>query len=186
MWVAQPDEIVVAEDEQRGRADPAEFRRGPAHAARGLSGPGPERVEVAGVGRHPFVALTHLLEVPGRGHPGRGGPLGRVRDLGVGPVGVIAGRGGDEAADPARIVERQLQPYPGAQAEAEHVGLVHAQLSEQPGHVPGQDGHGHVPVDIGRASVSLQFGSDDRTAVGKPPRTAGSWKTHRHAADLLA
>ncbi len=58
------------------------------------------------------------------------------------------------------MIQRELQRHPAAEAEAEHVRPVDAEVVEQGGHVARHVGQVDVPVDVGGAAVSLQFGRD--------------------------
>src|SRR6202034_3384616 len=97
------------------------------------------------------------------GHPRRGRVPGRIGDLLVEAVAGVADGREDEPADPAGVVHRQLQGHTAAEAEAEYVRLVDAEVVEQGGHVTGQVAQLEVAVDVGGAAVPLQFGGDHLT-----------------------
>jgi hypothetical protein len=93
--------------------------------------------------------------------------LGRIGDLGVEPVGRIRDGHQDQPADPIGVIQRELQRHPAAEAEAEHVRPVDAEMAEQPGHVAREVTQVDVAVDVSGAAVSLQFGGDQPAPRGQ-------------------
>jgi len=77
------------------------------------------------------------------------------------------GRGGDQAADQGRVLDRGQQSHPAAERVAHDVGLVQPEMVDERGNVIGHEPDVDRPVDVGRPAVSLQVGGDDLVPLGE-------------------
>ncbi len=80
------------------------------------------------------------------------------------------------------MIQGQLHRHVAAEAEAEHVGLPDPEVTEQRGHVIGQEMQVDVAVDVGRAAVALQFGGDHRPARGQLGQQSAERQLDGHQA----
>jgi len=155
--VLEADDVCVADDNQGRRLDPSDV----------LGGPGERR----------RVEPLHLLDQPGE-------VLGVRRDLEVGffdrgpgehlgrdarehllqlrlrAVARVGDRGEHQPARQAGVADGKLEGGGAAHAEAEDVGVVEVEVTDQGGHVVGHVLVGDGAVYVGRAPVPLQLDGD--------------------------